>query len=49
MKFHDRQFVEGTEPAIYIGHRIRSDADGTQKVSPTFAAYFGRTASQSAP
>jgi integrase len=40
MKFHDRQFVEGTDPAIYIGHRIRREADGTEKVSPMWYAEY---------
>ena len=40
MKFQDRQFVEGTEPAVYIGHRIRTEADGTETVSPMWYAEY---------
>ena len=40
MKFHDRQFVEGTEPAIYIGHRVRTAGNGTLKVSPMWYAEY---------
>ncbi len=40
MKFADRQFVEGTEPAVYIGHRIRTQADKTDIVSPMWYAEY---------
>src|SRR5512141_3242874 len=40
MKFHDRQFIEGTEPAVYIGHRIRIEPNGTEKVSPMWYAEY---------
>ncbi|HEX8524209.1 MAG TPA: tyrosine-type recombinase/integrase [Tepidisphaeraceae bacterium] len=40
MKLHDRHFVEATEPAIYIGHRIFRAPDGTERISnPWYAEY----------
>lgn len=40
MKLHDRQCVEGTEPAVYIGHRIFRAPDGSQRISnPWYAEY----------
>lgn len=31
MKFQDRQAVEGTEPTVYIGHRVYRARDGSMK------------------
>src|SRR5687768_10052360 len=40
MKFRDRQPVEGTEPLVYIGHRVYRGADGVEQVSgPWYAEY----------
>ncbi len=40
MKFKDRQYVEGTEPAVYIGHRVYRDSTGIEKTSgPWYAEY----------
>lgn len=40
MKFRDRQIVEGTEPTVYMGHRVYRGDDGAEKVSePWYAEY----------
>jgi hypothetical protein len=40
VKLHDRQQVEGTEPVVYIGHRVFRGAGGVEKISnPWYAEY----------
>lgn len=40
MRFHDRQPVEGTEPTVYIGHRVRICSNGTTQFSPMWYAEY---------
>jgi hypothetical protein len=40
MKFHDRQIVEGTEPTVYLGHRVRTASNGTLKFTPMWYAEY---------
>src|SRR4051794_36035625 len=40
MKFHDRQPVEGTDPTVYIGHRVYRSSEGADTISlPWYAEY----------
>ena len=40
MKFQDRHIVEGTEPTVYIGHRVHRNSAGVEQVSePWYAEY----------
>lgn len=40
MKFQDRQPVEGTEPTVYIGHRVYPGANGQAQVSARWYAEY---------
>lgn len=40
MKFQDRQIVEGTEPTVYIGHRVHRNASGAAQISGSWYAEY---------
>jgi hypothetical protein len=40
MKLQSRHYVEGTDPAIYIGHRVIRRPNGQTTVSKTYHAEF---------